>query len=351
MRVLIIKPSSLGDVVHALPVAAALKRQVPDAHLSWLVSDQFAELVRLSAEVDEVLLFRRREWGRGRQLGSLRQLYRQLRRPGYDLVLDLQGLARSGLCTWLARAPRKVGFAAAREGAALAYRECVTIPAGMTHAVDKNLHLLATALGRPCPYAAPRFRPQPAADAEALRLLAAQHLAEAGPLLAVAPCSRWPSKSWPPEFFIATLQAVLAEAPPATGVWLLGSPDERETAAAIAAPLGPRVANLAGATTFPVMLALLRRTALLLTNDSGPMHLAAALGVPTAALFGPTDPNLTGPYGPAHRVFRSQVPCAPCFQRQCPLPRQICRDDLIAPELVADYITAQLALPPPAAGG
>jgi ADP-heptose:LPS heptosyltransferase len=97
-----------------------------------------------------------------------------------------------------------------------------------------------------------------------------------------------------------------------------------------------------GKTSLSAMIELLRESSLMLTNDSGPMHIAAAMELPTVALFGPTDPTLTGPYGDHHQVFQSEVDCAPCFQRQCPLPRQLCRDDVINPEGVGDFMAEQL---------
>jgi ADP-heptose:LPS heptosyltransferase len=97
-----------------------------------------------------------------------------------------------------------------------------------------------------------------------------------------------------------------------------------------------------GMTELPVMLEVLKRCSLLITNDSGPMHLAAALNLPTISFFGPTDPDKTGPYGSNHKIFRTAVPCAPCFERQCPLPKQLCLDDAFNPGIVADYVLSTL---------
>ena len=258
------------------------------------------------------------------------------------MVIDFQGLLRTGLITFLARARDKVGFAAAREGARFAYRRRVAVPPEVLHAVDKNIYLLNAALDSDEEYLPPRFRDNPEAAAAADELLARHGLDAADKLLAVAPAARWESKKWPASFFIDCLTRILA-VDSQLRVWLLGAADERAVGEPIVAAVDPeRVRNLMGETSLAVMLELLKKSRLLLTNDSGPMHLAAAVGLPTAALFGPTDPDKTGPYGEGHRVFRTSIDCAPCFRRQCPLPRQLCLDDVVTPEGVADRIVAQL---------
>lgn len=341
LHVLIVKPSSLGDVIHTLPVARLLKQQHPDCHLAWLVNDNLAALLQCCREVDERLLFHRREWGRIRGWPGFLGLLAQLRRRRFDLVLDFQGLLRSGLCTLAARAPRKVGFADAREGARFCYTELADPPAAVVHAAERNLFLANQALGTQAPLAFPTLDPGPAAAARAAQLLAAAGVPEDAPLIAVAPVARWVSKTWPPEFFAAVLAPVLTARPEAH-VWLAGVAADGPAADRIAAGQ-PRIHSLAGQTDIADMVALLRRSRVLLAGDSGPMHLGVAVGVPTLALFGPTIPRRTGPIGPAHRVFASRAPCAPCLQRVCPLPRQLCLDDAFAPADVAAALLERLA--------
>ena len=242
----------------------------------------------MSADVDELIEFKRDEWSRLTQAPQLFGFLRELHGMTFDCVLDFQGLFRSGLCTWFARAPQKVGFADAREGAPLFYKHKATIPTGICHAVDRNIALLDSAFG--------------------------------------------------------TITHIMKTAAPDTRFWLLGTASEAEVGRAIIDRLGSdSVCSFMGATDLPVMMDLLRRRRLLLTNDSGPMHIAAALGLPTVALFGPTDPDKTGPYGDGHHVFRTQVDCAPCFKRRCPLPEQLCRYDVISPAGVGDCIVRMLA--------
>jgi lipopolysaccharide heptosyltransferase I len=341
MRVLIIKPSSLGDIVHTLPLARNLRLRFPEAEIHWLINDSFLGFGSLFEDVDHFVPFRRKEWARVSRLGDFFGFLRQLRNTQFDLVLDLQGLFRSGLCS-LAAGGETWGFKDAREFAPLSYRHRVAVPPEIRHAVDKNLFLLSAALGESCSYAAPRIGRNAEAAAEAAELRASHKLSDR--LVAVGPMSRWPSKSWPPAFFAETLAQMLANAADDVHAWLLGAPEEHEVGEAIVKGCDhPRVHNLMGKTSLPGMIELLRASSVMLTNDSGPMHIAAALELPTVALFGPTDPTLTGPYGDRHHVLQSQVDCAPCFKRECPLPKQLCRNDVVSSAAVARILNTQLS--------
>ncbi len=338
MRFLIIKPSSLGDIVHTLPAARIIKKKHPDAHLSWLVNDSLRTFLELSADVDEILVFRRREWGKLRNFPDFLRFLRQLSNADWDCVIDFQGLFRSGVCSYFAGdRSNTFGFADARELAPKFYGRSIPVPEHLQHAVDKNIFLVNQVLQADEPYAPPRFKNLPELEAEADQILAEHHLDKQ--LIAVAPASRWPSKTWPPSFFAAAIAAV-RDSRPDVQFWLLGT--ETDIGKEVLDRTPGNTVNLMGRTSLPLMVQLLRRSRALLTNDSGPMHIAAALGVPTVALFGPTSPEKTGPYGQGHRVLRTKVDCAPCLERECPLPRQLCRDDVISPALAATELAAIL---------
>lgn len=322
MKILIIKPSSLGDVVHALPAVAMLRRAQPDAHIAWLVNDEYVPLVSLCPAVDEVIPFHRRRWARPWHVGELLGHVWQLRRQRFDLVLDLQGLLRSGLLAWCSRSPRRIGFAAAREGAPFFYTGTVRLAGSCRHAVERNLALVRAALGRENGTAdaeafPPLVRP-PEVQGRVEQLLAAGGLAGAAPLLAVAPATRWVSKNWPAGSYAAFLRQFLDRFPGA-GAVLLGSAGDRPDGERIAAETARpgRVLNLMGRTSLVELLEVLHRSGALVANDSGPVHLAAAAARPTVAIFGPTDPGLTGPYGNRHVVVRGECPSGPCFSAAC----------------------------------
>ena len=161
-------------------------------------------------------------------------------------------------------------------------------------------------------------------------------------LVAVAPAARWRSKTWPPEFFAEVLERVAVMLPEAR-FWLLGTADERTAGEKLLACCRrAQPANLMGETSLSDLVEMLRRSAVLLTNDSGPMHLAAAVARPTVALFSATDPRLTGPYGETHVIFRGECPQAPCFRELCPRPESPCLHT-ITPEAVAAAVAQSAA--------
>ncbi|MEW6249949.1 MAG: lipopolysaccharide heptosyltransferase II [Planctomycetota bacterium] len=327
-RILLIKPSSLGDVVHALPVLAALRRAWPQAHIAWLVNSAFAPLLERHPLLDETIVFDRRTYGRmlrsRRAAAAFIRFARDLRARQFDLVVDLQGLFRSGFLSWASGAPQRVGFAGAREFAWLFYTRRIRPPAAARHAVDRNVHL-ARALDLPV---TAEF-PLPVAEDERRSARALLQAAAGRPVphfLAVLPGARWESKRWPAARF-ADLIEDLSTYDSAVCV-LLGAPDERPCATEILARCKAPLIDLVGRTSLPMLVALLAEADLVISNDSGPLHLAAALHRPLVALFGPTSPARTGPYSDTARVVQRPLPCAPCFRRRCPLGHHDCLQGL-----------------------
>jgi lipopolysaccharide heptosyltransferase II len=266
----------------------------------------------------------------------------ELRQHRFDLAIDFQGLLRSGVVTWASGAPRRVGFQNAREGAGCFYTERIPLPANLRHAVDRNVFLVQSALGIAADASMPELTQLHDSAREARRLMRQHGLASDGPVLAVGPAARWPSKRWPPRFFAGVLDQV-AQSLPGVRCWILGTAEEADEAQAVvqACSLAHPV-SLAGATDLATLVELLRRSDALLTGDSGPMHLAAALSVPTVALFGATDPGLTGPYGPSHTVFRSTCDLSPCLSRECLHESRQCSEGT-PPARVAAAVVAALA--------
>lgn len=329
-RLLLVKPSSLGDVIHALPTAAALRRRFPAAHLAWLVEEESADVVRGSPAVDEVVVSGRRRWlqalrsGRGiaGACGEFRRLTRALRAARYDLVVDLQGLVKSAIFVASTGAGVRIGLSTA-DVASRWISTHVVETSPRWHAVDRYLRA-ARALGAPdgprdFPIAVP-----PEAEAEAERILAETAGGAAGkaaglgglPLAVLHPAARWPTKEWTPDAFAAVGDR-LADAVGAAVV-ITGGGTDIGTGEAVRARMRRPAANLAGRTPLKVLAAILHRAAVMVTVDSGPMHLAAALGTPLVALFGPTAPSRTGPYGTGpRRVLQEVLPCIPCLERRC----------------------------------
>lgn len=317
-RILIIKPSSLGDIVHALPVLATLRKSYPQAHIAWLVNHSFAPLLQGHPLLSEAILFDRHGYGEmlgnAGMLGSFGDFVVSLRRRQFDLVIDLQGLFRSGFLTAATGARTRVGFATAREFAALAYNLRVSCPHDVRHAVDRNLRV-AAALG--LDIGDPQFplglRLHETTAAQGMLNYAAGEPIDR--FTAIIPGARWTTKQWSPLRFAELIDRLHAAGhPPCV---LLGSPDERGVAAQIVDRCQTRVIDLVGKSNLRELAALLDLSQQVICNDSGPMHIAAALGKPTIALFGPTDPRRCGPYSPTAQVVQTPIPCSPCYLRSC----------------------------------
>lgn len=342
-RLLLIKPSSLGDIVHAVPTAWALKERWPNLHLTWLVNRGFEALIKPITAIDETLPFDRSRFkglfGPIAKRGEFRSFTRSLKDGRFDAVLDLQGLFRSGLFARLTGAAIRVGDREAREGAWWFYNRRVETPSQPVHARERYA-ALAAELGADKP-TREDLCVQPA-ETEAAQKLLAEAGFSGGPLVTVCPGARWETKVYPARHF-AELLDTLAERAGVTRPVLVGGDDLADScdkivaACKVAAPV-----NLAGKTSLRELAALLSGARLMITCDSGPMHIAAAQGTPTLAIFGPTDARRTGPYGQLENVVKGQCDLMPCLKRRCPGRGLQCMRDLSA-MTVAEKALALLA--------
>jgi lipopolysaccharide heptosyltransferase I len=309
-RILIIKPSAIGDIVHALPVLSLLRRRWPGAKVSWLVTPVCADLLRGQPQIDELIIFERKRFGAGwrspRALGELLGFLRSLREPRFDLVLDMQGLFRSGWMSLATRSPVRVGFSNAREFGWLFYTHRVHNDL-REHAVSRYLDM-AEAIG--CGREPVEFvLPTDEADRTAVAGMIGESAAGL-PYAVLAPGANWATKRWPVENFASLVNPMRQEF--GLNCVVAGGPGDRERAAKI-----PGAIDLTGRTTLRQLVALLAGAAVVVGNDSGPSHIAAALGRPLVTLYGPTSPVATGPWGKMDGVVTFGVPCQPCYSRRC----------------------------------
>lgn len=324
MNILIVKLSAIGDVIHTLPVATALRRHYPDARLAWLVEEGARDLVIGHRALDRVIVSGRKRWiadfQQGRRAGALREardFIKALRDTRYDLLLDFQASLKSGILIGLARADRKVGFGqgmAHSEHSHLFLNERIPAVSMEVHALDRGLILL-NAIGVPAGDTVAYDLPIGAADRQAAATLLAGAGDGAHPLVAVNPVAKWATKLWHADRFAEVADRLVSQHH-ATVVFT-GAPEDRPVVAAIIARMRSAALNIAGRTTLKTLAAVYRQADLVVSTDTGPMHLAAAAGVPVVALFGPTAPWRTGPYGPNHRIVRVPMACSPCFKRRC----------------------------------
>lgn len=344
-RILIIKPSSFGDVIHALPVLNGLRHRFPNAKISWMVANSCAGLLEGHPALDEIIRFDRKHYGRlGRSWRASVDFFtfvKDLRARRFDLVVDLQGLFRSGFLAIATGSLDRIGFANAREFGWIFYNHRVRVSNPEMHAVERN-YLFGRQLGfADVPI---EFKLPVRADArESVRQLLKEHGVNGGEAYVVAgPGTRWETKQWPVEHFAAALSSIAGRH--GLPIVLTGMAEEREIVDRVAAATTGRVVNLAGRTSLPQLIALIDGCRAALMNDSGPMHLAAALNKPLVAVYGPTSAARTGPYGRGENVMRLDLPCAPCYLKKladCPHGHRCMRE--LLPETVAAEVSRVLA--------
>lgn len=290
-RILIIRPSALGDVCRTVPVLASLRRAYPDATIDWLVRDTWQESIIAHPALNDAVPFPRRRLGRSmarlNPLPSLAWMSRLSRRR-YDLVIDAQGLARSALFAWATRAPRRVGYADAREAAPIAYTKRVHA-ARTLHTVDRMLALLhgiEIDVVKDMRLFAPQADRRTIADD-----------ARFGGHVVLAPTSIWPGKRWPIHRFAELAQRLLASG--AEPIVIVGAPGEQDQCEPLAelAQHDDRVIDMVGRTGIGTLMALVESSRLVVANDSAVLHMAVGFDRPAVALFGPTRTELVGPYG------------------------------------------------------
>lgn len=340
-RILVRGVNWLGDAVMTTPALLRLRERFPQSHITMMTAEKLAELWTQHPALNGTLIVAHGE--------SLWSLARRIQKEKFDLALILPNSPRSALEPWLARVPARIGYARGWRGILLtqpiaarpehlgmrkrtaseirSLLQSDTPPTAvppLSHQVHDYLGLVA-ALGASSHVIAPHLQVSDSEVAQARQEIipAASATGISGPVFfGLNPGAEYgPAKRWPIENFLAVARRISREFPEVT--WLVfGGKTDGKACARVADPLGNRALNLAGTTSLRQLMCLLKLCKLVLTNDTGPMHLAAALGTPVIVPFGSTSPELTGPGlpgDPRHQLLRSPTPCAPCFLRQCPI--------------------------------
>ena len=300
-KILIIKPSAFGDIVHTLPVLAALKKKFPDACIHWVVSRGLHTFLEDHPFIDRLWIFDRQRWKEpGRMLRSALEVFRfwqGLRQEKFDVSIDLSGLLRSGLITWAAGAKIRLGFENSDEGSAFFYNRKIHGDMSI-HAVKRYLALAA------CLGCDPNEVKYPFAAYDENPPIMSEMPAE---YAVMVPSAGKEANRWQAERF-----GELASRFPFRTV-LLGGKGDSGVIEKTVEHSGGMAVSLAGRTTLKELIPVIGKAKFMVTNDTGPMHVAAALGVPVFAIFGPANPIRTGPFGDIHTIITKDMDCAPCY--------------------------------------
>ena len=325
MNILIVKLSAIGDVIHTLPALNAIRNAYPEARITWLVEEAAYELVKGHPALDRVLVSKRKRWLKKLRsplfLSSMKEVYdflKELRDTHYDMILDFQALLKSGFLIALARGKRKIGFGKGLEHMEYSYlflNERIPAVSMEHHALIRGLMML-NALGIPTPEIEYELEVSNHDRQKVDDLLRQYGLVNPKRLVVVNPVAKWESKLWSNRKFAQLADRIIAHYD--AGIVFTGSFEDRPTIHQIKAGMRTPAVNLAGETTLKMLAALCAKADVVVSTDTGPMHLAVAVGTPVVALFGPTAPWRTGPYGPGNQVVTAGQACAPCFKRRCP---------------------------------
>jgi lipopolysaccharide heptosyltransferase I len=316
-HILIVKPSALGDIIHSLPFLHALKRGFPDAKIDWVVAHGLHTFLEGHPLINKLWVIKKDQWkDLGRLFLSFREimaLKKGLGQARYDVCIDLSGLFRSGVITWFSKAGVKLGFKESDEGSPLFYTH--KIHGSMEiHAIDRYLKI-AEFMGCPVDEIVYPFAPYDPSPAILKELPDAY--------VVMSPSAGKPANRWPARKF-----GELAARLPLPSV-IISSAAEADIAEETVRHSRGKAVSIAGRTGLKDLLGVIGKARFFVCNDTGPMHMAAALNIPVFAVFGPANPIRTGPYGSIHTVIRKDLPCSPCYAQQpCTKFKFQCMEDL-----------------------
>ena len=319
-NILIIKMSSLGDVIHTLPFAGALRERFSHSRISWLVHPQFSDFIPGPPLIDEILYFNKAAFNKMKwrdKRKCLKATRDMLRSRHFDLVIDMQGLFKSAVMAWLTGCPDRIGYGEMREGSGLVSR-AIKGPHIHDHVIERYLDVAR--------YLGARVEgvhyPMPDLPEESASVR--ERLVKAGvpdrpqmPYVVMVPGARWETKQWPAAHYAELAEKIMADG---YYVVLAGGPGDCKLGERIQeiTNYDPRVIDWIGHTTLRELGALIKQSLFYISGDTGPLHIAAAYGKNLIAMYGPTRPDRTGPYGdPGAVVMVSPEPCAGCLQKQC----------------------------------
>ena len=322
MKVLVVKLSSLGDIVNTVPALLYLKDNAKEhIELHWLVNDSFLSFVEAVSIADKVIGFNRQCWNRPlnivKNLKNFFRLIKELRKEKYDIAIDLQCLFRSSIIPFLSGVKRRAGFDRTREGAHFFLNELAQTKNKHYHAIEENAAVIKKSFSIASPFDAKKYVlkiEMPEKENKVEKFFKEKGI-DSRKMIIINPNSRWGSKKWGNDKYKQLIKRMVDNTEFSIGI--IGTADEKEDIIPLIVD-NKRVYDFTGQTDIISLYFIFKRVKLLVTNDSGPMHIASASLCKTLAIFGPTSPERTGPFW-EKEIIKSNVKCSPCFKRVCPL--------------------------------
>ncbi len=320
-KILIIRLSAIGDVIHNLPVAYALRKRYPNAQIDWLVEETACSLVNLNPYLDDVIILPRQNWkkqlksdGLLKTAKSFWAFFKKMRKRKYDITIDFQGLFKSAFSGFLIKPLLRMGPEDGREFSTIFYQAKIQPPEKKVHQVKRNLRL-AGALDTDTEEVNYGLKMTPITKSRVSRMFESENIPKDKKLVIINPFTNWESKNWFLERYFELANKLIKEN---YFVVFTGSNDEREAINKFETKEKNKFANLAGRTDLEELTELFNRASLYIGGDTGPTHLAAAVDLKIISLMGPTDPETNGPYGKGHTVIQdNSLECIRCWDRHC----------------------------------
>jgi lipopolysaccharide heptosyltransferase I len=319
-KILIIRLSAIGDVIHTLPAAYAIRKKYPNAQIDWLVEETSSSLVNLNPYIDNVIILPRKNWkkqirkdGIFKALKSFINFFKKMRNRNYDITIDFQALFKSAFSGFLIKPLLRMGPEDGREMSPLFYQAKIGVPENTVHRVKRNLHL-AGALDADTEEVNYGLKITPVIKSRVSRLFEAESIPKDKKLIVINPFTNWESKNWFLERYFEAAERLIE-----VGYFIVftGSKNDREAINEFESK-SDDYANLAGRTDLEELTEIYNRSELYIGGDTGPTHLAAAVGLNVIALMGPTDPETNGPFGEGHIVIQdNSLECIRCWDRHC----------------------------------
>ncbi|MDY6842726.1 MAG: lipopolysaccharide heptosyltransferase I [Thermodesulfobacteriota bacterium] len=342
MNILIIKLSSIGDVIHTLPSLASLRKRFADAHISWVVEEGISNIIENHPYLNEVIVFKKGLFKKTISnplkypylIAEVAQFVRKLGERQYDIVIDYQGLLKSGIISFLSRGKRRIGFDKTRELSYLFLNERVPQCAPNIHATEKyrKLTMHITEEQDSTEFL---ISIKESDTAHIVEMLSEGNTSTYEPYVVMNPGTKWKSKMWPDDKYVSLAHMIKHQLH--YNIVFSGGMSDRETIENITQRLDFPIKNIAGKTTLRQAASLFKMAKAAITPDTGPMHIAAAVGTPVVALFGPTSPSRTGPHGKKHVIIGGKSPCSPCFNRDC--TDMTCMENITVDEVFHALVT------------